>query len=342
MMGFSTAARGRNESETAGAGMSKREDLTIDGLSHVFNQDAVSCLDCTFNDSDHVVGPHPGNLEGVLALPLLDPDSTLELGVHHERPSLRVGENGSVLHRGGVRGQALLDPAGDNRIVHENLERITDALSHWGLPLLEELDPVVNQRAAELGGEGTSIADKGSCKEHIASEDLVVLAELLNSKGPSLALRGKGSDEAVGKPELALAPLALADGGLLLVGGSFELVLKVLDHCIQLGNLGLDLCEGRIGLLELCVGSSELHALGLDLRDHVKVHDNVDGPLAETSSSPGLVVDRLLVEVGQGKVLTRGFHRLLLDASRINDALESLQSIEELVDVVHQLAGSSP
>ena len=96
---------------------------------------------------------------------------------------------------------------------------------------------------------------------------------------PALPLRGQGGDEAVGQAELALAALALGDGVVLLLGRGVKLRLEVRDHGVELRDARLDHLELLVGLRERGVGLRELLALGLDLRDHVKVEHDVDGPV---------------------------------------------------------------
>jgi hypothetical protein len=50
------------------------------------------------------------HLQAILGLAFLDPQHTLELWVHHQRPALAVDEDRAVADTGGVRGQALPDP----------------------------------------------------------------------------------------------------------------------------------------------------------------------------------------------------------------------------------------
>mmetsp|Transcript_4404 Transcript_4404/g.9507 ORF Transcript_4404/g.9507 Transcript_4404/m.9507 type:complete len:351 (+) Transcript_4404:4310-5362(+) len=100
--------------------------------------------------------------------------------------------------------------------------------------------------------------------------------------------------------------------------------------------------QGDVGLLQLGVGSRQLLALRLHLRHHVKVLDNVDGPLAQTGSGARLVVDGIPVEVGQLQVGARGIHHLLGQLALVNDGLEGLEPLQELVHVVHHLLSRRP
>lgn len=87
----------------------------------------------------------------------------LQLGIHHEGPALRVGEDGAVLHRGGVTGQPLPHPAGYSGIIHQHLQGVRDASGHGSALVRQELDPFLDQLCTELGGEGAGIAHKGCC-----------------------------------------------------------------------------------------------------------------------------------------------------------------------------------
>lgn len=70
-------------------------------------QFALSCL------------PFPANLDHseVCSVSVLDPLDPLQLGVHHERPALAVGEDGGILHRHAVCGEALVPPGSHDRVI---------------------------------------------------------------------------------------------------------------------------------------------------------------------------------------------------------------------------------
>ena len=160
-------------------------DDGVDALGHVLDQDAVPGLHGALHGRHHVAGAHAQHHEAVLALALLDPDDALELRVQHQRPALAVAQDGAVLDRGGVAGEALADPPRDLGVVDEHLEGVAEALGHRQLLVVHELDPPLDHLGAEVGGEGPRVGDKGGREEHVAREDLVVELELLDRHGPS-------------------------------------------------------------------------------------------------------------------------------------------------------------
>jgi hypothetical protein len=52
-----------------------------------------------------------------LSIFVLDPLDALQLRVHHEWPALTVDENGSILHRHAICGEALILPGGHVGII---------------------------------------------------------------------------------------------------------------------------------------------------------------------------------------------------------------------------------
>lgn len=65
---------------------------------------------------------------------------------HHRHQPTRVGEDGAVLHGGGVGGEALPHPACHHRVVHQALERVGQAGAHGHATLVQELEPVRHQQ----------------------------------------------------------------------------------------------------------------------------------------------------------------------------------------------------
>ena len=59
-----------------------------------------------------------------LSLPRLDPLDPLQLGVDHQRPALRIGQDCSILCRHAVTGEVLIVPAGDGGCISEQRQHV--------------------------------------------------------------------------------------------------------------------------------------------------------------------------------------------------------------------------
>jgi len=110
----------------------------------------------------------------LLAVLLFDPLDTLQLGVNHQRPALRVGQYRSVLRRHTVARQSLVVPPRDGGRVCEHREDVGTLGAREGdLLSYEEGQPVFEHEVmAVLAGETTHVGDEGSDQEHVTGYGL--------------------------------------------------------------------------------------------------------------------------------------------------------------------------
>ena len=81
--------------------------------------------------------------------PVLDPLYALQLRVDHERPLDRVGQDGGVLRGHVVRGQPLVVPLRDERVVREQREHVGADVSQGERDRLRQLLQVRQPLALE-------------------------------------------------------------------------------------------------------------------------------------------------------------------------------------------------
>mmetsp|Transcript_15514 Transcript_15514/g.36065 ORF Transcript_15514/g.36065 Transcript_15514/m.36065 type:complete len:459 (-) Transcript_15514:3426-4802(-) len=289
-----------------------RVEHRVDVLADVLKEEGVTVLNRELEVLHKVRVVHRLDLE-LGAVGLLDPHDRLLLRVDAERVARGLRGKDTVLHRVVVGGEALRLPALDSCLRREerlDIERLRErdvARKHVSL------ESVVDHLSAVLVRERAGVRKEGGGEEAVAHKPNLLRVQLDNVRLPARALARQADDELGRGCEALVHDVGLGDEG-------SQLLVRLLEAVVELGELGRELAQLLLELRELPLGLDLrlLHLLHLELErldvlGHVVVaHDRAD-PLVEAGAGGGDALEHLEGELLVLEVLSHAANLLLRD-----------------------------